>query len=394
MKAETYVFAIITATLFVSLAIIVSYASLSLNGMNDMSPQMGAELKTNAGKEVQSIAIAMRDSIDYQMQNQYTMVRTWAAAPVIVGTSEMARNYTKEQLFEMWSAQKTRTYGKQGMAQGDGNLENDLNPAASRYLAYLSKTTGTYPEIFFTDYRGYAIGANDVTTDFDQGPDDWMVFLENGTPVMRRNAPTPLGEKWYENANKAPTRLYVSDLKWDDSSATWGMEIVSQIRDPLTDEYEGQLKAVFNYGKFVHDAVNHADLNVNEIEIVSKDGVLVATSDNNQSAVNNESYFRNMEFFLDVQSGRQSGYTYEMDDHGEKVLIGYAVSEDVNKHIVIVTKKQSDVDAPINLFLMDIAARMTAFSQRLRSDLLFIAITTFVVALGIAFTLVNKKMRE
>ena len=79
------------------------------------------------------------------------------------------------------------------------------------------------------------------------------------------------GEDWYRAANSAKNGFFVSDIVWNESSKTWGIEIVSQLRDPETNEYLGQIKAVFDYSTFIDQFVDVKNLDVYEIKVVDID---------------------------------------------------------------------------------------------------------------------------
>ena len=117
------------------------------------------------------------------------------------------------------------------MAIGDGNPDNDLFPSVSQYLVDLSASTH-FPEILVTDSRGYVIAASVATDDFDQGSDDWTVLLTDGTPVFEQLNPVDGGEDWYRAGNSAKDGFYISDIIWNESTGSWGIDMVSQLRDP------------------------------------------------------------------------------------------------------------------------------------------------------------------
>jgi hypothetical protein len=83
-----------------------------------------------------------------------------------------------------------------------------------------------------------------------------------------------------------------------------GLEIMSRLRDPETNEYLGQIKAVFDYGTFIDQFVGVEDLDVYEIKVVDKAGTIVATSLDDKSKVNNDDVnVKNSAYFLNAMSG-------------------------------------------------------------------------------------------
>jgi len=289
------------------------------------------------GPNLQSTAVALRNSLDAQMLDQYRMVQSWAKAPILLEAAKEAQGYGLNGLYECWSAEATREYDE-GEAVGDGDAANDISPEASNFLITSAEVSVVVSDVFITDYRGYVIAANGATGDFDQGPNDWRVFLdEGGKPYFKKHKPEPGGEGWYRKTNESPTRFWAGEAEWDDG---WIAEISLQLRDPDTDEYLGQIKVTFNYGKIASGIVDRGETYLYEIKVVTPAGIIAATSEADQTKVNNEAVnLSNLVFFKEVQTGKTAGFTKETDEDGEEVYIGYAVSRDVSKHIIVVSMK-------------------------------------------------------
>ena len=288
----------------------------------------------------------------------------------------------------------TRTYDELE-AVGDGDYTNDLDPEASEYLESLSTTTGTYPEIFITDNRGYAVAANGATGDFDQGPDDWRIYLdeETGLPYFTQHAPEEGGEGWYKATFESEDGFWTGDVTWDDSAYTWGLELVSQLKDSITNEYLGQIKAVFNYGEFIKNFVKLTDLDVYEIKVIDKTGVIVATSETDTTKVNDpDTTLSSLELYQNIQNGIKSGYTTGTDEDGEDVYSGYAVSNDVNGHIIVVTKKTDAVMVPIDSFLTSLQTHIAAAGVALQNNMILVSAVVCFVVLVMAFLVINLKI--
>jgi methyl-accepting chemotaxis protein len=392
MKIKNMIFGVIVLSLILNSGAIVFYTSTQVEKIGDAASGTSADvLKDTVGVDVKDVALGIKESLDFQMANQYEMVKTWAASPTVVNTARLAKEKTLEELYEHWSAEESREYDG-GEAVGDGDTSNDLNPETSEYLDRLCETTGTYPEIFITDYRGYAIAANGATGDFDQGPDDWRIFLNGaGEPYYKKHSPAPGGEGWYRACNDAPDGLFIGEVEWDDSVETWGIEIVTQIIDPDTGAYLGQMKAIFDYGTFIQDFVDPETFDVYEIKIVGQDSSIVATSESDKSKVNNDQVtLAGLESVSAVLSGDEYGYLYEDDEDAESVLSGYAVSSDVNEHIVLVTKRSEVVLTPINAFVENLRTSVTAAGAALRNNILLIAGGVGAVSAGIAYVMATK----
>lgn len=385
-------FGIILLSLVLNSGAIVLFTSLQINQIGEAtSGTSHDQLKNTVGTDVKDIAIGIKESLDNQMANQYDMVDTWVKSPTVINTARMAKNYSLEELYEKWSASATRQY-EDGEAVGDGDISNDLDPEASKYLIRLSNELGTFPEIFFTDYRGYVIAANGVTGDFDQGPDDWRVFLDsNGEPYYKRHDPSPGGEGWYRECSNANDGLYISEVAWDDSTESWGIEIVRQIVDPDTGEYLGQMKAVFDYGEFIKEFVEPETFDVYEIKIVNNEGVIVATSESDTSKINNKGVkLSSLSSVASILSGEDHGYVYEIDEDEEDVLTGYAVSDDVNEHIILASKKSEVVLTPINEFVANLKSSISDYGNSIRSSTMLIAGGIGAVSLVIGYIMINR----
>ncbi|MBR9675709.1 HAMP domain-containing protein [Candidatus Woesearchaeota archaeon] len=385
MKIKYLIFVIILTVLIVNSAALIMFTNSNIAKISDVTTQSSSdELENIAGSNIEDIAIGIRDSVDDQMGNQYDMVKSWVQAPVLIDAAITASGMSKEDLYEDWSASATRVYDE-GEATGDGNPDNDVSPEASRFLMRLVAQT-PYPELFITDSRGYAIAASAATGDFDQGPDDWRVFLENGAPVYKKHGPSPGGEGWYKAANEAADGFFVEPVEFDESSRTWGIAIMKQIRNPTTNAYLGQIKAQFDYGTFIKGFVDANKYNVAEILVVDQDGTLVATSAVDQSAVNNDAItVSNMGFFSEVRRGKTNGYSFDRDLQGDQALVGYAVSGDVNKHVVVVVKKLSDVKQPIYAFITGIRSNINDIGSSLIQNVMLIALLLGIVTLLVAY---------
>jgi len=375
----------------ISAGILVGFASSQINNIEGVTSEASADvLVDTANENLKNIAIGIRDSLDSQMQNQYEMVRTWAQAPTLLNAAQEAQNHTMEELYEMWSAEAAREYDE-GEAVGDGNPNNDLDPAASNYLIVLSNSTA-FPEIFITDNRGYAIAANGATGDFDQGPDDWRYFQDRG---YVKHKPAEGGEGWYRDTNASPDGFFVGEVEWDNSAVTWGIDTVSQMRDPATNAYLGQIKAVFDYGSFIEQFVTTEELDVYEIKVVNQGGLIVATSLDNKDKVNNEGVtVEDMEYFKAVKDGATTGFITEseVDENGREVHAGYAVSSDVNQHIIVVSKKDADVEGPIDASVGDLRSRISDAGAALQANMILVAAVVTVINLVVVFLIMRAKI--
>ena len=393
MKIRDLLLVVLAAGLVISTGILVAFVASQINNIEDVTSEASADvLVDTANENLKNIAVGIRDSLDSQMENQYEMVRTWAQAPTLLNAAQEAENHSMEELYEMWSAEAMREYDEDE-AIGDGNPNNDLDPAASNYLAALSNSTA-FPEIFITDGRGYAIAANGATGDFDQGPDDWRYFQGEG---YLKHKPAEGGEGWYRDANASPDGFFVGEVEWDDSASTWGIDTVSQMRDPVTNAYLGQIKAVFDYGSFIDQFVATEELDVYEIKVVNQAGLIVATSLDNKDKVNNEDVtVQDMEYLEAVKEGATTGFISEreVDENGKEVHAGYAVSGDVNQHIIVVSKRDADVEGPIDAFVGDLRSKISAAGSALQANMILVAAIVAVATLVLAVLIMTAKISK
>ena len=153
MKIRDLILSLLIIGMVISTGTLVAFASSGISDIKDTTSEASSgELLGIASKNLEDMAINIRDSLDSQMQNQYEMVKSWAREPALLEVAKKAQSYTKEELYEMWSAEATRKYNDDE-AIGDGNPDNDLSPSVSKYLADLSATTN-YPEISYYGFQG------------------------------------------------------------------------------------------------------------------------------------------------------------------------------------------------------------------------------------------------
>lgn len=393
MKIRDSILVVLAAGILVTSANLVGFASREIKKIETVtSDASGDVLIATANKNLENIAIGIRDSLDSQMKNQYELVRSWARSPLFIDASRNAKDKSLEAIFETWSREKGRTF-KSAEAVGDGDPDNDIAPSASRYLIDLSKSMA-YPELFATDARGFVIAASGVTSDFDQGADDYRFFEGQG---FKKHKPEPGGEAWYRSANEAKDGFYVSAVKWDASAKSWGIEIISQIRDSKENAYLGQLKAVFDYGKFIYGFVGTNDQDLYEVKVVDQKGIVVATSLQNKDKVNNPQVtLDKAEYFQLVKSGKSSGFNPRslQDENGESVYLGFAVSRDVNRHAIIVSKKFTAVRDPIDSFIGALTERIEKAGDQLRFNMLLVASIGAAIVFLLTWLLLKSKITD
>ncbi|MBN2240880.1 MAG: HAMP domain-containing protein [Dehalococcoidales bacterium] len=355
MKIRTIFLAMLIVAALVSTGSLTAFASSGVNQIEDVvSESSSGELLDSAANNLKDMAIGIRDSLDSQMENQVENVMTWAKTPVLVEAAKAAQGYTTAELEAMWGG-------------NGGNLANDLCPTASYYLQDLVRNT-RFSEIVVTDARGYTIATSGATEDFALATKDW-----------------------YSKANASPIGMYMSEV----SSETWGMDIAAQIIDRDTKEYLGQIKAVFDYGTFIDSIVTTNNLLVWEIKVVDQEGNVVATSMIDKSKIlSPESNQANMEYFATVPSGKSFGYSTEseIDENGEEVYYGFAVSADTNKHVVVVSKKAYAVVAPITGYIAGLQDNISEKSSDIQKMMWIMGCAVAALIVLAAFFVIRAKV--
>jgi HAMP domain-containing protein len=182
-------------------------------------------------------------------------------------------------------------------------------------------------------------------------------------------------------------------VEWDDSAESWGIDLICQIRDPVSNQYLGQIKAVFNYGMFIQNFVEVNEVDVYEIKVTDQSGTIVATSETDKTKVNNEDIsLASLDFYNDIDEGTTSGSSYVTDEDGENVYIGYAVSDDVNQHVVVVSKRQSDVQGPIDAFVGNLKGDIEDRGSKLGTDILMVGIAVGVAIVGAGAAVIHTRI--
>jgi Cache domain len=102
-------------------------------------------------------------------------------------------------------------------------LSGLLSNAASRFLSDVSKQDPLYREILVTDRHGRLVAASRLTTDYYQADEGWWTqAVDDG----RRG------------------RIFVSDVRFDESAGIYAFEIAVPVAAPDSDELVGVMKIV------------------------------------------------------------------------------------------------------------------------------------------------------
>jgi len=386
---------VFVAFVLISNLVVIGTALVQSNSMINTSSEEGSKaLSESAGISMQSIATEITEAHDNYLKEKYKQVEMWAMSPIIVQTCKDAKSYSLSQLYDMWSDPATREFDS-GEAVGDGDPTNDLNPEASLYLmALVDKETDEdghvlFPEIFFTDSRGYAIGASVATGDFDQGPDDWRLLrATNGSTSYEKVGPAPGGEEWYKAANTAPDGLYVSEIMFDESSAMWGLEICVVIRNPDTGQRVGTLKAFLDYSHMIEENLDISDIGADELKVLSSSGILVAYKSSSDSSYSSTSIeyevntdHSDLDSYIAASAQQDTGYLFEEEDDGDELLSGYALSSDDGGHVIIVSVDANKVRQPAH----DLSDQISDLGRSLIIFIIIVGVVSAIIAVIVAF---------
>jgi nitrogen fixation/metabolism regulation signal transduction histidine kinase len=357
MKIRTIFLAMLVVAVLISTGSLTAFAASGVNQIEEViSESSSTELLDSAANNIKDMAIGIRDSLDSQMKNQADMVKTWAQSPLLMDAVVTAGTYEESALENMW---------------GDENLDDDLSPQASSYLKTLVEST-LFTEIIVTDSRGYTVAASGATDTFDLS-----------------------SEEWFQKVKLAPSGYYTGGTSRDASSGIYEMDIIYSMKDPATGDITGLVKAVFDYSRFIDGFINTNSLLVWEIKVVEPDGNIVATSMIEKSKVNNpEMNQAEMAYFKEVIGGKFTGnsHTTEVDENGESVYFGYAVSKDVSQHVVVVSKKAYTVIAPINGYITGMQDNINEKSSDIQRNMWIMGGSVAVVLMMAAFFVIRAKV--
>ncbi|MFW6112654.1 MAG: HAMP domain-containing protein, partial [Chloroflexota bacterium] len=394
MKIRTMILIVLAAALVINTGVILAITSSGVGQIGDVTSEVSAgELEENAGANLEEITVSIVDSLDRQMENHYEMVRMWAESPLLTNTAKEAQGYSKEQLFEMWSAKEKRLYNVDGEAMGDGYVRNDLNPELSTYLVNTVFGGRTWEELIVTDHRGCTIATSGRSDDFDQGPNDWkMLRGENQQPKFTKG--TEGEEQWYEACREADDGLYIGDVQWNEAMGTMTMDIACQLGGTAKSDYLGQIKAVFNYKRFMAPFMMlQNNLDVHEIKVIGRDGGIIATSEAESALSHKQDSIAETDIFQGISEGGKTGHLSGTDEDGDEVWLGYATSDETGQ-IVLVSKRKKSITGPINAFVEDLTGRINSAGSWLSTKIGIIGGAVLVGVLILAFLVIHARISK
>lgn len=357
MKIRTIFLAMLIIAALVSTGSLTAFAASGVNQIEEViSESSSSELMDSTANNIKDMAIGIRDSLDSQMKNKSDMVKTWAQSPFFQEAANAAKVLGEDDLLGKWGAESSAVH---------------VSPLVSNYLEDLVAST-FFTEIVVIDSRGYTIAASGATEKFDLS-----------------------SEIWFEAAKSAPTGHYIGATSQDPDSGKMEMDIIYNINDRTTGEFLGQVKAAFDYSAFIDSFINTNSLLVWEVKVVDQNGYVLATSMINKTKVNNpEMNQALMPYFTGVETGKKTGFTSTsgVDENGEDVYYGFAVSNDASRHIVVVSKKAYTVEAPIMGFIGGLQTNINEKSSDIQKYMWLLGGAVAIVIVMAAFFVIRAKV--
>ena len=123
-------------------------------------------------------------------------------------------------------------------------------------------------------------------------------------------------------------------------------------------------------------------------------GIIVATSLEDKSKVNNANFnVQNQASFKNaIAEGSGSISQSFIDENGQDVFIGYARSNDVNGHVIMVTKTASEISAPIDMFIGTLQSDIGDKSSALQRNMIIIGAVVAIVIIALATLILIAKV--
>jgi hypothetical protein len=202
---------VLTVFLFVSVPILILGVALVLT--------IGqARLRDSYGKHLEDVARQTASSVDAYVYRRVMEVSLIGRSPELrrEAATASARPMNMEAVQSIDAAWLQR-------ANADSEKAALLRSAASRYLADLVAQDRTYREMLLTDRQGRLIAASHETSDYFQADEDWW--------------------KAAAGEDRAPGSS-LTDVRWDDSSRTYAVEMAVPVYEPDSEVFAGLLKAV------------------------------------------------------------------------------------------------------------------------------------------------------
>lgn len=176
-----------------------------------------ARLRDNYGRQIEDVARQTAASVDAYVFRRLVDVS-------LVGRSPELRRVAAESTatpLKMPDVQALdRSWAEHGASKEKAAM---LRTPASRYLADLVAHDRTYREMLLTDRFGRLVAASNETSDYFQGDEDWWTSAAA--------------------ADHAPGAS-LTDVRWDESSRTYAVEIAVPVYEPDSEVFTGILKAV------------------------------------------------------------------------------------------------------------------------------------------------------
>jgi hypothetical protein len=312
----------LTVFLLVSLPILILGVALVLTiGQTRLRDSYGRHLEDVARQTASEVdAYVYRRLVDVTLVGRSPELRREAAA-----ASAQAVNMSEVQALDTaWTA---REAVKERAAL--------LRTPASRYLADLVAHDRIYRELLLTDRHGRLVAASGETSDYLQADEDWWKEAAGG--------------------DRSPG-VSLTDVRWDDSSRAYAVEIAVPVYEPDSAVFAGLLKAVVDSRELLATIGGVQLGSTGEAALLRPNGSIVftrRTSDPNSRFFAVEPIRERADVL--TAGGPQSGAHFQATDTtGEAQIVGIAASQLSRSYrnvnwMVAVWQADAELMAPLRL---------------------------------------------
>ena len=210
-----------------------------------------------------------------------------------------------------------------------------LRTPASRYLADLVAHDRVYHELLLTDRHGRLVAASGETSDYYQADEDWWTSAAGG--------------------DRSPG-VSLTDVRWDDSSRAYAVEIAVPVYEPDSEVFAGLLKAVVDSRELLATVGGVQLGTTGEAALLRQNGSIVfsrATSDPSARFFAVEPV-RERAAALNVGGPQAGAYFQASDTAGAPQTVGIAASQLGRSYpnvswVVAVWQSDAELMAPMRL---------------------------------------------
>ena len=368
MKIRDIILIVLVIGMLISTATLVIFAATGINDIKSITSESSSdELVAIATKKISTVASGVRNLLDNALQNQFNQVGLWARDPLFQETAVSAGDYTMVELQNMWASQSI------GIA---------LNPALTAYLTDTVENT-SLTSLLVTDSRGYLIAASGTTHEFDFSSKEWYTDSVDPANLMTKDT--------------LVSGLYRGPVYWNMPAQQWNIDLAKHIKNPETGEIAGVVKATVDYSSFMNDFMAVASVDSYEVKIIKDDGLVLATTFEDKTKVNNEDFnILDYQYYQDAisRSSKLSDVVpaSSLDENGESVYATTTASRYYPDNIVVVSELALRIDKPIDSFISSLQSNINGKAVTVRNNMIIIGVAVAVVLIIAAFFIIRAKI--